>query len=518
MEPFARIPLVSDDHEDSAQLAAVDEAVGRRRRSTRNANLGTFTGYRIGLDIGNSNIGWCILFEDGRRLRFLTAEDIAAHNRVLPKPGRRTQLPGLARFVPAGVHKFDTRETDQRGQKSYSKIRAEARARRRMLDARQQRRLHVDRVLRDVGLLPKESEGETLEGHVDIKADVLRVKLLDPSFPAHPHDLGRALKNALKRRGYLKPIGRSGPDEGSGFAKRSEGAYRQALDRYDCRTVGEFLERCARDAKRDGVPFRKRHRSLAWQKENRRRLPIDGDNAPSYETFKSLSPTHSLIREECRLLKERSGIVIDDDAWAEIEEMAEFRRPLRGRIPGRCRHFPREYRCVAALPSFQRFRILESIRNLRRRDGTSLDETTFGRARELLETREMITLAGLERELGTKLKLDRDDAAGSRRFVGARTDIALGNAFGEVWRSLPIEQRDDWMMRFLRRHRPSDEGEVSPWNKHDEEALERDAEAAFGEDALASIDGSEVAKHFEDRFSSISVRRRVCSATVTSKG
>ena len=290
MEPFARIPLVSDDYEDSAQLAAVDEAVGRRRRSTRNANLGTFTGYRIGLDIGNGNIGWCILFEDGRRLRFLTAEDIAAHNRVLPKSGRRTQLPGLARFVPAGVHKFDTRETDQRGgQKSYSKIRAEARAGRRMLDARQQRRLHVARALREAGLLP--CEGETLEGHIDIKADVLRAKLLDPSFPAHPHDLGRALKNALKRRGYLKPIGRSGPDEGSGFAKRSEGAYRQALDRYDCRTVGEFLERCARDARRDGVPFRKRHRSLAWQKENRKKLPIDGDNAPSYETFKSLSPT-----------------------------------------------------------------------------------------------------------------------------------------------------------------------------------------------------------------------------------
>ena len=224
MEPFARIPLVSDDHEDSAQLAAVDEAVGRRRRSTRNANLGTFTGYRIGLDIGNGNIGWCILFEDGRRLHFLTAEDIAAHNkRALPRSGRRTQLPCLARFVPAGVHKFDARETDQRGgQKSYSKIRAEARAGRRMLDARQQRRLHVARALREAGLLP--CEGETLEGHIDIKADVLRAKLLDPSFPAHPHDLGRALKNALKRRGYLKPIGRSGPDEGSGFAKRSEGA------------------------------------------------------------------------------------------------------------------------------------------------------------------------------------------------------------------------------------------------------------------------------------------------------
>lgn len=510
MEPFARIPVDSDDYEDSAQRDAVDEAFGRRRSSTRKANLGTFTGYRIGLDVGNGNIGWCILFEDGgfedgRRLRFLTADDIAVHNRTLPKSGRRTQLPDLARFVPAGVHKFDARETDRRGQKSYSKIRAEARTGRRMLDARQQRRLRVDKALRKAGLLPP-NKGEDEEGHTGIKADVLRVELLDPSFPAHPHDLGRALKNALKRRGYLKPIGRTGPDEGSGFAKRSEADYRQKLETYDCRTIGEFLERCARDARRDGVPFRKRHRSLAWQNENRRRRPSDGGNAPSYEAFKFLSPTHSLIREECRLLKERSGIAVDDDAWAEIEAAAEFRQPLKSRTPGRCGHFPDEYRCVAALPSFQRFRILERIRDLRHRDGTSLGGTTFDRARELLETREKITLAGLERELGTKLKLDRDDAAGSRRFVGARTDIALGNTFVEAWRSLPIEQRDDWTMRFLRRHWPSAAGEVSPWSERDEEALERDAETVFGKDALAKVDDGEVAKHFEDRFSSISVK------------
>ena len=506
MEPFARIPLQSEDYEDSAQRDAVDEAAGPRRHSTRKANLGTFTGYRIGLDVGNGNIGWCILFEDGTRLHFLTAEDVAAHNRALPESGRRTQLPDLARFVPAGVHKFDARETDQRGgQKSYSKIRAEARAGRRMLDARQQRRLHVDRALRNAGLLPKEGEGE---GHVGIEPDVLRVKLLDPSFPAHPHDLGRALKNALKRRGYLKPVGRTGPDEGSGFAKGAEAAYRQTLEKYDCRTIGEFLERCARDAGRDGVPFRKRHRSLAWQKQNRKRRPNEGDDAPSYEAFQFLSPTHTLIREECRLLKERSGIAVADDAWAEIEAAAEFRRPLKGRIPGRCRHFPDEHRCVAALPSFQRFRILERIRNLRHWNGARLDGTTFGRARELLEAREKITLAGLERELGVKLKLDRDDATGSRRFIGARTDIALGDArvFGEAWSRLPIDRRDDWTMRFLRRHRPSSEGEVSPWSECDEEALERDAEAAFGEGALARVDDGEIAKHFEDRFSSISLK------------
>ena len=46
MEPFARIPLVSDDYENSAQQDAVDVAAERRRRSRRKANLGTFTGYR----------------------------------------------------------------------------------------------------------------------------------------------------------------------------------------------------------------------------------------------------------------------------------------------------------------------------------------------------------------------------------------------------------------------------------------------------------------------------------------
>lgn len=506
MKPLARIPGPSLDYEDREQWAAVDEAIGRRRRSTRKANLGTFTGYRIGLDIGNGNIGWCILFEEGWRLHFLTAEDLIQYNRSLPETATRTQLPDLACFVPTGTHKFDARKTDQHGQKSFSKVRAEARAARRMLDARQFRRLHVDKALREAGLLPP--AGEEPGGHNKIKADVLRVKLLDPSFDTHPHDLGRALKNALKRRGYLKPIGRRGADEGSGFAKRTEEAYREALEKYGCRTIGEFLERCARDAEHDGVPrFRKRHRSLAWQKNNRRNKPKEGEQAPSYETFQFLTPTFPLIREECRLLKDGSGIEIDDEAWAAIEEAAEFRRSLKAKRPGRCQHFPEEFRCVAALPSFQRYRILENVSNLRSRNATKLDQADFDKVRNLLETQEKVTLAELKRKLDLKLKLDEGDAAGSRQLVGAKTDIALGNAFGEAWRSLPIEQRDAWTMRFLRRPWPqTGNGESPSWSRDDEEALEREAKATFGEDALEKVDGSDVAKNLEDRFSSISVK------------
>lgn len=498
MTPFARIPGPSDDFEDRAQLDAVTAAVGKRRRSTRAANLGTFTGYRIGLDIGNGNIGWCVLFEEGRRLHFMTAEDISARNRSLPESATRTQL-RLDGFVPLGVHKFEAREP--KTGKSYSKVRAEARASRRLLAARQWRRSNVARELRRAGLLPDDGRGEVLQGRTDIKADVLRAKLLDPSFEAHPHDLGRALRNALKRRGYMKPVGRAGTDERSGFAEQAEAGYREAMERFGIRTVGEFLEKCAEDARRDGVRFRKRHNTLA---EQRRTSP--GEGTESYDVFRFLSPTWPLIREECRMLRDRSGVEVDSAAWARIEEAAEFRRPLKGRIPGRCRHLPDRPRCVAALPSYQRFRILEGVANLRDSDGRELDSARFARAVGILHEREQATLTALSRELGAKLQLDRGDEAGSRRLAGAKTDAALGRVFGAKWTDLPIERRDDWTMRFLRRHWPAAAGEQPPeWTKEDSAALESGAEAAFGPAALAAVDDPDIANELEDRFTSLSV-------------
>ncbi|MDE0704938.1 MAG: hypothetical protein OXH59_14595 [Rhodospirillaceae bacterium] len=500
MEPFARIPLTSDDYENAGQRAAIDAAASKRRRATRCANLGTFTGYRIGLDIGNGNVGWCILFEDGKRLRFMRAEDIEAHNRALPRSARRTQLPDLDRFVPLGTHKFDAR--DPNDLKSYSKGRAEARAARGMLDARQRRRLNVRYALQDAGLLPR--DGEATGGRIERKADKLRVDLLntDPSDLVHPHDLGRALKNALKRRGYMKPVGRAGADEEAGFGSKAEERYREALKQFGCRTIGEFLEKCAQDAREDGVPFRKRHRPLAWQKTNSKKRP-KGDDARSYEVFQFLTPTHGLIREECDLIRENSGVAVDDAAWEKIAEAAGFRRPLQGKEPGRCTYFPNEYRCVSALPSYQRFRLLESIDNLRGGRKRPLTDAERAAVRKMLETNDRVALAELSDAAGGNLQLDRGDGKGARTLAGAATDVALGEAFGAAWTGLPIEERDGWTMRFLRRHWPGG-GKPAPWTADDEKALERDAEAAFGPGALARAD--ERQSKFEDRFAALSLK------------
>ena len=303
----------------------------------------------------------------------------------------------------------------------------------------------------------------------------------------------------------MKPVGRAGTDEGSGFAERAEAGYREAMERFGSRTIGEFLEKCAEDARRDGAPFRKRHNTLAWQKQNLSRQP-QGEDARSYEAFRFLSPTWPLIREECRMLRDRSGVEVDSGAWARIEEAAEFRRPLKGRIPGRCRHLPDRPRCVAALPSYQRFRILEGVANLRDGDGRELDSARFARAAGVLQQGAQATLAALSRELGAELKLDRGDRAGSRRLAGAKTDAALGRVFGAKWTGLPIERRDEWTMRFLRRHWPAAAGEhPAEWTKEDSAALESDAEAAFGPDALATVDDPEVVNELEDKFTSLSV-------------
>lgn len=502
---MALIAQIPGRYRDLAQREAIGAAIGARRRSTRCANLGPFTGYRIGLDIGNGNIGWCILFEDRFQLHFLSAEDIAALNAALPRNATRLQLPDLANFVPIGTHKFQAREPGEKGEKSFSRIRAEKRASMRLLDARQRRRLLVREALVAAGLLP--SQGEELQGHTKTPADQLRALLLDRAYPTHRHDLGRALYNVLKRRGYMPPIGRKGQDEESGFGKSATAQYREALNRFGCATIGEFLERCARDARADNVRFRKRHHSLEWQKLNRKKKDERESNR-SYEAFRFLTPTFDLIREEARLLRERQqhNVPISDEAWAQIEAAAEFRRPLKAKTPGRCRYFPKEFRCVRALPSFQEFRILEQASHLRDATGAPLAPDAFEKVVSHLKRVRSASLRELSGVLGARgLRLEGDDDKARRTLRGARTDIALSEALGGRWMELPLEERDRWTMRFLRRHWP-EEPEPPAWRQCDEDALRSDAETAFGPGALEKVDDRSVAYELEDTFANLSLK------------
>jgi CRISPR-associated endonuclease Csn1 len=506
-EPFASI---LGRYDDVARRAAIDEAIGRRRRSTRSANLGVFTGYRIGFDIGNGNIGWCILFERGAVPHFLTAEAIAAHNAQLAAGEPKTQLPNLDLFVPLGTHKFTARDSDG---KSLSKVRAEARARRHTLDARQSRRWHLRELLVKEGLLP--AKEEDTQGLKEVKADVLRVQLLEPGAATHRHDLGRALYSALKRRGWMKPVGRAGVMEDSSFGSGATAKYRQALAAFSSRTVGEFLDRCQRDAKADGRLIRKRHKPLTWQKKHDKERPKEGSEPKSYEVFPFLSPTFELMWDEARALREaqKGKFQIADDLWEKIKGKAEFRRLLKPTKPGRCEFIPGEWRCIRALPTFQEFRILQQADNLRT-SGKSLSDDQFRRAVAILHGVEKISVRDLGKQIGDP-RLGFAEKDSSRTLIGAKTDTGLAVILGDTWRAIEdIDKRDEWIMRFLSRHPMSAvDAEPKEWTKSDDAKLERDCAMSFGAGALERVRAG-IGKMLEDKFASLSAR----AARILAKG
>ncbi|MBM3557835.1 MAG: hypothetical protein FJX47_20035, partial [Alphaproteobacteria bacterium] len=482
IEPFAKIP---DRHGDIDTRKKIEAAVGRRRRSTREANLGTFTGYRIGLDLGSGNIGWCILFEDGDVLRFLSAEAIAAHNAALGRGQTKTQLPRLEDFVPLGTYKFEARDNDG---KAFAKGRAEAKARRRHLDGRCRRRKRLRDVLEEIGLYPR--AGESFQGRAKIPADKLRLHLLDTGTATHRHDLGRALYNALKRRGQMKPVGRAGMRKDSTFGAKATEAYRAALSRFECRTVGEFLEKCQAAALADGRGrIRKRHKPLSWQEDHKKEKPKDDADSKIHEVFPFLTPTFELMWEEASKIRaaQATAFPIAEADWQGIEEAAGARGALKPKKPGRCQYLPEEFRCVRALPSFQEFRVLEQVANLRLPDGGELPQAIFERAVEALRGVESIGVDRLGREIGAPgLGLAEKEA--SRKLAGAKTDVKLAEILGGAWLALDLDHRDRWTMRFLRRHEVIDDKNLTTWSEADDEALAADAARTFGPEALERVD------------------------------
>ncbi|UYN93472.1 MAG: hypothetical protein KIT25_15585 [Enhydrobacter sp.] len=509
-EPIATIP---GRYDDGARRKAIDAAVGKRRHSTRFANLGVFTGYRIGFDIGNGNIGWCILFERGPVAHFLTAEAIADHNAALAVGLPKTQLPNLDLFVPLGTHKFSARDNDG---KSLSKVRASARARRRTLDARQWRRWHLRELLVQKGLLPaSEPEGkEELERDPGLKdnkgrlekADVLRVRLLEPGVASHQYDLGRALYAALKRRGWMKPVGRAGVREDSTFGSGATAKYRQVLASFGCRTVGQFLDRCQTDARADGNAIRKRHKPLTWQKTHAKEQPKEGAAPKSYEVFPFLSPTFELMWEEAEALRvaQKSKVPIPDDVWADIKRKAQFRRLLKPTKPGRCQFLRNEWRCIRALPTFQEFRILQQVDNLRV-GGSALNDKQFALAADILRGVDKISLKELAKRMGEP-RLGRHEKDDARTLVGARTDIGLADTLGAAWQTIAdIAERDRWVMRLLSRKTMAlADREPEPWTADDESKLEVDCAKTFGMGALQKVRAN--ANIFEDSFADLSVK------------
>lgn len=273
----------------------------------------------LGLDIGIGSCGWAVI--EPERIDSATGE-----------------VTGELTVVACGARCFEVPE-EAKTKELKNKKRRQFRGQRRVTRRRRQRLAAVRRLLGSHGL--QAPQPALPRGTPTSRVWSLRAEALDRALPAE--ELGRVLVHLAKHRGFKSNSRRERANEASDAGKMLKAV--TALDARSAgwRTVGEML---ARDP---GFEARKRNTA--------------GDYG------------HTLLRqrveEEARRVfaaqRRLRNVAATDALERAYVETAFFQRPLCSSVEavGRCRFEPDEIRASRHAPSFERFRFLSRLNNLR---------------------------------------------------------------------------------------------------------------------------------------------------------
>lgn len=387
--------------------------------------------YRLGLDLGANSLGWCL---------------VALNEAKEPT--------GLIRM---GVRLFrDGR--NPKDKTSLAVARRMARGMRRRRDRWLKRQQRFMAALIEHGLMP--ADEVTRKSLANLDPYSLRKRGLDEALT--PHELGRALFHLNQRRGFKsnRKVDKA-DDKDSGKIKSALKDVRERLAAHGARTVGEWL--AMRHSERQPV---------------RARLRGQGAKA-AYELYVG----RDMIADEFDALwavqSACQPAICTTAVGVELREILLRQRPLRPVKPGRCTLEPDDERAPLALPSAQRFRILQELNNLR-------FETAPGEVQTLtLEQRNLFAKL-LEGQPGDG-KRDKADAHGLLKFDTMRRILGLGDQakcnlesdkreglkgnassltlakadrFGTSWHTLSLTQQDSIVEKLLA---VESEAEIVSW-------------------------------------------------------
>jgi CRISPR-associated endonuclease Csn1 len=375
----------------------------------------------LGIDLGSNSLGWAMVgLVDGEP----------------------------ANLIRAGVRVFDAgMEGDiESGQEQSKNLkRREARLHRRQLWRRARRLTKTFNLLRQFGLLPT-GDASTPEKRQDLINDldklirssdwfkakastgkypepqqtlpyILRAVALDE--PLEPRFLGRALYHLAQRRGFLsnrlKPA-KQQDDEGA--VKKGISELRKAIEETRARTLGEYFARVS--------PTQRRIRSR-WTARSMYE-----------EEFESIwtaqAPHHPTL--------------LTDERKKGLRQILFFQRPLwfDPNVIGGCELEAEERRAPAYLLPAQRFRLLQTVNNLKvlppgqpERDLSGVERKKVIDALELKGDQTFVQIRKLLSLKGCEFNLER---GGEKRIKGNRTSADFCGAFGERWLEMTPVERD----------------------------------------------------------------------------
>lgn len=273
--------------------------------------------YRLGLDLGSTSIGWCMLRLDTDN-----------------KPNA---------IIRMGVRIFSDGRNPKDGT-SLAVTRRQARQMRRRRDRLLKRKARMLSALTRLGFFPQDINVRknlaTLDPYA-LRKKGLYQALTGPEF-------ARALFHINQRRGFLSNRKTDKKDSDSGALKTAIKNLRERLQQENCQTLGEWLAN--RHEARLSVRARLRGRT---QKDK------------AYDFYAD----RAMIEHEFDLLWAKQAswnpTLFNEAPRSELKDILLYQRNLKPVIPGRCTLIPTEARAPLALPSMQRFRIYQELNNLR---------------------------------------------------------------------------------------------------------------------------------------------------------
>lgn len=376
--------------------------------------------YRLALDIGSQSLGWAMVRLD-------------------------------AQGVPCAVIRTGVRIfSDGRNPKDGSSLAVErrmARAMRRRRDRLLRRKARMMRLLVQFGFFPAAVEARKALERQDPYA--LRARGLD--HPLTGAEFGRALFHLNQRRGFRSNRRTDRAVSDAGPMKSALAGVRNEVDRSGregmARTVGEWLWRRHQAQQ----PVRARFRQTRV---------VRSDGRSSIHKSYDLYVDRQLVADEFDALwavqASSQPALFTAEARDALRECLLFQRPLRPVQPGRCTFLPDEPRAPLALPTTQRFRMLQEVNHLRllNNDLTELPLTMTQRdvLMDALERKRAVTFNRMRTLLGLPSGITFNLEGPKRtELKGNLTSVLLADPalFGEAWYGFERDRQDRIVTKVL---------------------------------------------------------------------
>lgn len=378
--------------------------------------------YRLGLDMGATSIGWAMIRLDS------------------------SDCP--CAVIRAGARIFSDGRNPKDGS-SLAVTRRAARQMRRRRDRLLKRKQRMLDALIRWGFFPADEAARKALAQLDPYA--LRAKGL--SAPLSGPEFARALFHLNQRRGFQSNRKTDRQDSESGVLKRAISTLRTRLEDEQCQTLGQWL------AKRHDQRLSVRAR-LRGKTQKDKAYDFYADRGMVAHEFDALWSAQAGF----------NPILFTEAARSDLRDILLFQRPLKPVKPGRCTLLPDEERAPLALPSTQRFRILQELNNLRvlNADLTELPPLSKAQRDALaarMERKERLTFADMVKTLklpGTT-KFNLQDAKRDA-LKGNSTSVQLSKKqhFGDPWHDFTLAQQDAIVLQLL--NEPH-EGKLIEWLK-----------------------------------------------------